>query len=75
MRQNDKGEKEWFYSSAKNPKDVKLGVTSINGQHAVYFLSKPQVLYTMDLEDCGFMLTDEDDESQWYRQVEPACGR
>ena len=29
MRQNAEGEKEWFYSSAANPKDVKLGVTSI----------------------------------------------
>lgn len=75
MRQNDKGEKEWFYSSDKNPKDVKMGVTSKNGLHAVYFLSSPQVVYVLDLEDCGFMLTDEDDDSQWYRQIEPACGR
>jgi hypothetical protein len=73
MRQNAEGVKEWFYSSAANPKDVKLGVTSKNGKHAVYFMSKPQVLYVLDLDDCGFMLTDEEGETQWYRQVEPEC--
>lgn len=74
MRQNEAGEKEWFYSTEKNPKDIKLGVTMANGLHAVYFLNKPDVLYVMELENCGYMLTDSEDNAQWYRQIEPECG-
>jgi len=74
MRQNKAGEKEWFYSTEKNPKDIKLGVTTANGLHAVYFLNKPEELYVLDLENCGFMLTDGEDNAQWYRQIEPECG-
>lgn len=73
MRQNAEGEKEWFYSSEANPKDVKLGVASKNGKHAVYFMSTSQTLYVLDLDDCGFMLTDDEGETQWYRQIEPEC--
>lgn len=74
MRQNDNGDKEWYYSSEKNLKEVKMGVTSKNGANAIYFLSKPQDLYFLDLETCGFTLTDSKNEEQWYRQTEPKCG-
>lgn len=74
VRQNDEGVKEWFYSSEKNLKEVKMGVTKKDGLHAIYFLNTPQELYILDLEDCGFMLTDSEDVEQWYRQTEPRCG-
>lgn len=74
VRQNDEGMKEWFYSSEKNLKQVKMGVTNKDGLHAIYFPNKPQELYILDLEDCGFMLTDSEDQEQWYRQTQPKCG-
>ena len=68
------GTHEWVYFSAKNTKEVKLGVRKEAGFEVVYFQAKPKELYWVYVAECGFNLSDEARKtSQWYGQVKPRC--
>ena len=68
----ESGQRNWYYYTEKQAKEIKLGVTRRNGLEVLYFYSKPEVLYTIGGSECGFML-ESNDESQWYEQIKPAC--
>lgn len=64
---------DWFYYTDKKPEPVKMGITEKNGFEAVYFSNKPNVVYEIGEERCGFTVTDPKATSQWYEQVSPPC--
>jgi hypothetical protein len=72
ITEND-GKNTWYYSTAKNKMEIKLGVISHRGMETLYFLNSPKVDYEIDYVDCGFMLGEGGVESQLYSQVIPAC--
>ncbi|MDG1429205.1 MAG: hypothetical protein P8M19_01695 [Crocinitomicaceae bacterium] len=63
----------WVYYTAKKPKEIELGVTSHRGMEMLFFKSSPDVIYDILGSECGFTLEENDDVSQWYEQISPAC--
>ncbi|MFT5779694.1 MAG: hypothetical protein ACI837_002653 [Crocinitomicaceae bacterium] len=69
----ENGKNTWHYYTAKNKKEIELGLLNHRGMEMVYFFSSPDVHYEIDYIDCGFTLTETGVESQLYTQVIPAC--
>lgn len=71
--EKEDGVREWYYWSAKNTKEVRLGSKKVDGFENIYFFSKPDELYEIGGSECGFSLLQDKEILQWYGQIEPEC--
>ncbi|MFT5860914.1 MAG: hypothetical protein ACI865_003030 [Flavobacteriaceae bacterium] len=64
---------QWYYYTEKNKKEIALGVMSHRGMEMLFFKNSPDIVYDILGSECGFRLEENDEKSQWYEQISPAC--